>query len=283
MRTSDRQLPRIEPTKVWISPLSAQDYPFWPPPRRGRGSGSGSNNDGGDDKDAAPVEDGLDTDEDSQAEEDDDEAAERREINFLLEEGLVAMEEQARARRDSSSSAAKGAGDAADSDSGGQAPSGSDSDSSSSSSSASMPGLPGPSDEDSEDMAAIRGSADVAIKVAGGILKYYSNKQAFTAECSEHASCVKTRQATPGAAMAKAKHPGPALQAKGRPLGYLAAWLRDGSNHTTKDDHWKSPPPTWAVRDASRRSVAASEAGRTLLSHERAKRLDEDSEPEGLA
>ena len=75
-----------------------------------------------------------------------------------------------------------------------------------------------------------------------------------------------------------------AAKAKGRPLGYLVAWLGQASNWTSKQDHWKPEnQPAFADRQAARVSLANMEAGHTLLEKERPKHDDEGSEPEGLA
>ena len=284
MRISDRKLPFIDPAKVWISPLSDAQYQFWPPVRRGRGRSTGAD-DGGDDGDHAIEDDEVHDDSQDEDEGGVQEVEMHRDVINLLDEGLLAMRATA-----SSGSKKEGAGDDEDND---FRPPDSDDDSSSDSSTSSTTSdaaMPAAASGDADEVdAVLRGSADVAFSLpdGSGIIRYYSSKQAFTAECSCHAKCVKTRQSTPGAALATVKKPGPSLLAKGRPLGLLAAWLQDGSNHENKGAHWQQEnelvATTLEKRKAARAMIAASETGLRLLAFERAPRAHEADEPEGLA
>lgn len=264
IRESARLLPAFEPAKAFMCPLQPGQHlgqQFWPPLRGGRGRRT--SDDAGDADDADE-----DADEDDSGEEgqDDDLVASRREINALMDESLAAMQAVVVANDTAGAS-----GDDAD----GHAPSPDVSSSSSSSSS---------SDDGSSSNEAIRGdrgSADVAFRAPGGILRFYANKQQFAATCDNHlhGKCVMTRQST--AAKASARTPN--ILAKGRPLGYLAAWLAMGPGHTSKDDHWdKDKQPTLEARRAARLKLAEHHHGRLLLSHERPKRAGEDDEPPGL-
>ena len=77
------------------------------------------------------------------------------------------------------------------------------------------------------------------------------------------------------------------MQAKGRPLGYLEAWLLDGTNHANKAEHWTAEneivATTFDKRTAARDMLALHPGGRQLLQRERPLRHGESDEPDGLA
>ena len=76
----------------------------------------------------------------------------------------------------------------------------------------------------------------------------------------------------------------PNIRAKGRPLGYLAAWLAKAHTYDSKEDHWlPANAPTLADRKRARQMLADRDDGFELLMHERDKFPDEESEPEGQA
>ena len=302
MRVSDRKLPEIEPGKVWITPLSETQYQIWPLPsvRRGSGhrkgghGGPGDHPSGGDGNHAVEDEDDPDN-KDSADEDASDEVAVHREIIHLLDEGLAAMRDQVNEQRRAAngSKAAEGThgdGDQPESDPDPDAPQDSDSSSSSSSSSPDDESPPAaPAVAAAGD--AVRGTADAAwsLPCGCGIIRYYDKFKNFTAECRcvGHVKCIKTRTSTQAAAMATSKHPSVNMQAKGRPLGYLAAWLLDGSPHSSKAEHWLDVNEILATaydkRTAARTIIAASPQGRELLQYERPLRDHEANEPHGLA
>ena len=82
-------------------------------------------------------------------------------------------------------------------------------------------------------VAHLKGTADAFFVLPGdnGIIRHYNNSKQFTAECKcGHQKCIKTRQSTEAASVAPPKKPSHNALAKGRPLGYLTAWLLDGHN-----------------------------------------------------
>ena len=272
IRESERVLSHLDPSKVWICPLDRDDHvlgvQFWPPPHRGPGVPKDVDDNDADD-DQSGNEDAVD----------DDVVAERREVFALLDEGLTALQKAA-AGEDPEHGPAPPADDI---EAAGCPPEASDSDSGSSSDD---------SDDSSDSSASddqpvpAKGSADAMLIVPGGCIRWYGLKGAFTATCTRHESCVKTRQSTAAAAMATAANPNASTVAKGRPVGYLAAWLASGAHAacTDKGIHWgpeySSIP--WQQRNDARAAVAAMPGGLDLLANERPKHPGEiDDEPTG--
>jgi hypothetical protein len=281
LRQTERQLTRIEPTHAVMLPLFPESEEglgqrFWPPPVR-RACRRPRPKEGDDADDPDDMHDGADSEESDHDSNDehgdgDDEVESKRDVIAILEENMLAMQQAAHA------SAAK-PGD----DPGLDPPppeNSSDDDSSSSSSSSTNVAVPGGDDPD----AVLRGSADAVLRVPGGIMRFYYNKLCFTAECTRHhPGCVKTRQSTAG--KSRGRHPSQNILAKGRPCGYLAAWLKMGTAHgcDTKADHWKDDP-SFADRKAARQALVDDDNGWQMLMHERDMRADEENEePEGQA
>jgi hypothetical protein len=279
IRASSRVLPYIDPSRVWINPLQRDDHvhgiQFWPPPRRGPGiNKDADDNDSDDDHGSGSGEAS-----------DDDTVAERREVNAQLDESLLAIQ-QAMIAAHKDKHPDEHVPD--EMDAAGGPPDESSDSSSSSDESSSTNTDEAPPDAPAEappDAAALRGTADVVVNVTGGVIRWYRNKQQFTAECTKHDSCVKTRTSLEAKAMTTAANPTANTAAKGRPVGYLAAWLASGCHHacTDKDLHW-SPPyePTWQQRKDARAAVAALPEGEQLLSKERPQRAGEEPEPAGM-
>lgn len=123
-----------------------------------------------------------------------------------------------------------------------------------------------------------RGAATVIL--ADGRITYYDTKNAFEATCChpDHGKCVLTRTAR-GIANTRGR-----AHAGGRPLGYLAAWLRSASSFDNKAGHWSHAAlrPSVEARRAARREIATAVGGQDLLSYERPVRPEEQSEPEDL-
>ena len=114
--------------------------------------------------------------------------------------------------------------------------------------------------------------------VPGGKLVGYATGNIIVAECScaAHGKCIKEKTVNPSNWRSRER--------QGRPIGYLGAWLAKGLHNDTKADHWREAmEPTLADRNAFRawlktHSDNADVVG--LLGFERAKRDDEESEPE---
>ena len=294
MRASARKLARIEPSKASIIPFNDETYQFWPPirgtgSRRPRGGGGDDGHDGGGDGKgkAAALEDALDDDNgDSQDEEDGEQTAEHRRIIHMLDEGVAAMRENA--KRAAGTGMPEGPpGSISDSDDDIDI---SPQDSSDSSSSGEDDGESGDLPAAKVEEAALRDGAEARFSLPDGcgIIRYYAKTQNFTAECKcfNHIKCIKTRQSTSAAAMATAKKPSDNIKAKGRPLGYLAAWLQDGKQHASKKDHWalhnELIATEYTKRVAARTMLSLHPQGQALLAKERAKRDGEPDEPDGL-
>jgi hypothetical protein len=283
LRETNRPLADIDPRQAVMQAIrlpnqSDLGFQFWPPAAR-RGRGSKNNNDN-DDDDPHDADDELD---DEGASDDDDTLANRREVMALLDENLHALRKASKASQPSGVGGSEGDGGAS---SASDDP-GSDSDSSSTSSSSISlsplrPSEAGAASEHEGDDV-VRGSADAACKVPYGTIRFYKNKGAFTAECSCHGSCVKTRQSTASKSMAHAKNPSPNIRAKGRPLGYLVAWLAGAHNASNKEEHWAAAnQPSFEARKDARARLAIYANGNSLLEHERPKHDGEDDEPEGI-
>eukprot|EP00971_Amphidinium_carterae_P205383 4076238-Amphidinium_carterae.1 len=111
----------------------------------------------------------------------------------------------------------------------------------------------------------------------GSKLSYYQSKASFEARCAcaGHIACVLTRRGT-----------GVLSKSKGRPLGFLMAWLMWGQQCSDKAAHrnkekWKAEL-TLDVRKKARQTLLALTNGLELASHEREKDDDELSEPEDI-
>ena len=112
-----------------------------------------------------------------------------------------------------------------------------------------------------------RGRALVTYHVPGGSISYYQSKNAFEAVCDHphHGRCVVTRTAK-----ARVGGSGPGGRG-GRPVGFLAAWLRAGEALPDKASHWNREcmDRPWAERQALREQIGQTAAGLVLLNCER--------------
>ena len=122
-----------------------------------------------------------------------------------------------------------------------------------------------------------QGPRTVTLALPEGTISWYQYSGDFVAKCThpDHAGgmgCRKHRTSNAGRVLAK-----------GRPLGWLTAWLLSSHSHPTAQAH-KSPAGchfTLEERiDARAFLKAAGGAAQELLAMERAKREDEGSEPE---
>ena len=87
---------------------------------------------------------------------------------------------------------------------------------------------------------------------------------------AEHGTCIKTRTVNPGR-----------RKGKGRPLGFLAAWLRGAKQAgiETKTDHMRFEP-SLAQRREARMALAEKPSAARYFAFERPKGAGEASEPE---
>ena len=267
---SDRSLGSFEPANATMIPLQPGEVQFWPPTR----SRSARHNP--DDLDSDPDDnDGLNESEDEEAK-----------MEALVEESFDAMV-KARAGGDGKDDrSGHGHGDGACVDASNATGSaaeepvamedngdGNSSDSSSSSSSSSSSAL-----------VRLRGNADAAVAVPGGVIRYYENKNQFTATCGnpDHGKCIVTRTSRAAANASTTMNQN--IAAKGRPLGFLTSWLALSEHTVDKDEHWdRDNAPDWATRIAARASLSHIAGADDLLKHERAQHAGEGTEPEGLA
>ena len=127
-----------------------------------------------------------------------------------------------------------------------------------------------------------RFDADHVVAVTGGTIRLFKAKGAkpayFRAVCDcGHRRCDLTRT-TVGTKKPKA---GSVAAAQGRPLGLLAAWLREGRGVCVHDKgSHKRASCSRAKRVAARRELKAMPDVTPLFEAERKKRPGEDSEPE---
>ena len=128
-----------------------------------------------------------------------------------------------------------------------------------------------------------RNAPPVVVHVPGGKLTYYctAKSEFCVAEClnKRHGRCSKTRTMRKGGPPRKNR-------AQGRPIGYLAAWLRRGMDLNSKAAHWddlEEPPKT--DRRAARNALKADDEQDValLFSGEATPPAGSDSEPSGIA
>lgn len=135
------------------------------------------------------------------------------------------------------------------------------------------PPLPAPA------QAAIPDDVDISCFLPGGSVTWYITKpNDFVVVCSDprHRSCRKHRTRM-----------GSRIAQKGRPLGYIAAWLAAPSDPSLRDQLSTAKAhmawtPTLDQRKLARNALKERQcvAADALLRKERPKREDEDSEPE---
>jgi hypothetical protein len=107
----------------------------------------------------------------------------------------------------------------------------------------------------------VRGRALVQVEAPGGTLAFYDKDGRFTAVCANamHGKCVATRNNTKRSHM------------RGRPCGFLTAWLACAPFADTKEEHWAAIATVEADlegRRASREALLALEGGQALVANE---------------
>jgi hypothetical protein len=115
--------------------------------------------------------------------------------------------------------------------------------------------------------------AEAAVHVGTGKISYYESKNCFEAVCSKHGR-VLTRTS-------RLKRVAGGAMKGGRPCGFLAAWLVDGHGCHRKVEHTDNVRLRALDRDqrlSARSGLEATDAGRKLLSFERALADGEESE-----
>jgi len=106
----------------------------------------------------------------------------------------------------------------------------------------------------------------------GGYIQFYAKDDRFTATCENplHGSCVVTRYAKPRSRM------------KGRPCGFLSAWLASGALTEDKEAHFgmvRDIEADFECRRDARVHMMAQPDGPLLLSRERNSSDGLDVEP----
>ena len=111
--------------------------------------------------------------------------------------------------------------------------------------------------------AGVRQTSTARVEVGTGTIAYYSNKGAFQATCRVHKQCALTRVGSRARVQ-------PALPAKGRPLGLMAAWLLAGGGHPTKEAHMACLRGlNYDMRKAAREELLRHAAGVEVAGYER--------------
>ena len=104
----------------------------------------------------------------------------------------------------------------------------------------------------------------------------------FTATCNNplHGKCVLTRKSEAYRRAAKSDN----MAAKGRPLGFMSAWLDMGRHKPSKDHDWDTANyPDFHTRLVARLALSTASGGSDLLDKEREPRDGEGDEPTGFA
>lgn len=122
-----------------------------------------------------------------------------------------------------------------------------------------------------------RGQPDLVFYVGRGQITYYAKQQNLVAycRCPSHGDCRRSRTV-------KASTVG-SRKAQGRPIGALAAWIEEGHEYATGEEHKTLSFPAQDARRRAREACKAARGYAALTAHERPKRDGEGSEPEGLA
>jgi hypothetical protein len=106
----------------------------------------------------------------------------------------------------------------------------------------------------------------------GAKIAYYEDSQIFEATCgnkAKHGRCRKTKTRIGGIGEEMIFKP-----QKGRPCGFLLAWILHGHACTVRTDHLCFET-SWQQRKDARASLKACAAGRALLERERPKAADD--------
>ena len=114
------------------------------------------------------------------------------------------------------------------------------------------------------------GEPVVRFEVEGGVLVYYahSKEMACFYHHAHHSDCRRTRTTDPK----KDKN-------KGRPIGFLLAWLAKAGEHASQQDHVHKCPVSFEERVAARMNFMSLPRSEEFAENERPKRPDEPDEP----
>lgn len=118
---------------------------------------------------------------------------------------------------------------------------------------------------------------NVRVQLDCGTLAFYAGRRQMYAMCSQpnHNMCRMTRTVN-GDSRRR-------IAAKGRPLGFLTAWLQDGHMYASADAHHHECRPSWDDRRSAREFLHGVEGAEQLFAAERERIPDEEaSEPEGV-
>ena len=120
---------------------------------------------------------------------------------------------------------------------------------------------------------------NLRIEVEGGSLAYYAGSQQFNALCRNTAHVGECRMTRTKNADSTERN-----MAKGRPLGFLQAWLLAAEDYQTAEDHMKRCRPPQSERQFARGYLTILEGIEPFFAQERPARteLGEDSEPEEI-
>ena len=104
-----------------------------------------------------------------------------------------------------------------------------------------------------------------------GAIRYSAPDKKFYATCPDkrHGRCVATRTSNPGS-----------KKSKGRPLGFLAAWLLSHAGCLTQADHVFGCRPSKVLRARARRDLARSPNAASFFQKEAPKDDGDESEPD---
>ena len=118
----------------------------------------------------------------------------------------------------------------------------------------------------------VRSGTEVRFSLEGlGEIHYYPTSQQFTAFCTipEHLDCRKSRTA-------KASDRN---KSQGRPLGFLVAWLKQGTSYPNKKEHVHYCSPNYSNRCEGRQHFNTLPGANSFAKYERIQREGEDPEP----
>jgi hypothetical protein len=119
----------------------------------------------------------------------------------------------------------------------------------------------------------------VAFGPNGSTITAYPHLEIFVAMCradGHGGRCRLTKSSRAHASIAR-------KPAQGRPLGELAAWIQEGSDYPSANEHLRECKPGGIQRYAARLDLAGEPASAALFAEERVRREGEGSEPEELA
>ena len=103
-----------------------------------------------------------------------------------------------------------------------------------------------------------------------GRLVYYPKSQTFSAFCTKHEDCRRSRTAKSGNA------------GQGRPLGALVAWLMLSEKFNDHFEHVRLCVPSYKERKEARELLKAKDGYESFSSYERPLRPGEEEEPDSI-